>query len=375
MDRADPNLIVTTSAEDEGDAATLARAVADQRSARNDATLAIAKLGVNAQRHVAPLLLNHIGQWLDWPEWLMQGTSLCRARSFPDRITAADDLIVTANLVDHGYAKPILKKITDNIRFATGPASLAGFTNAPSLLEALNLYCRSLKASNPHLDPQLSINDRVFVISIGSLLPQGEMRDFIHTASVMVAARCIEGFVPQSSEEILIDLEHKPGRGSEDMATRIPGRLRFGHHACSVTGNATWLQTQNPDHDPPFWLLALERIAAAERQGDEVAIVERIRKSVNQALAQEKRVPRLKQIAATEGVSERTVVRMLAAQNTNFYNIVEEERRRIAAELIGMHTLCLSEIAERLGFTDMSSFGRSFRRWFGNTPGQYRKCA
>lgn len=373
MDQADPNLIARTSLDDEGESAALAAEVFDQSSARNDAAAAIAKLGVNAQRYVATSMLYHIGQWLEWPEWFLQGTSLVNTDSLPDRITVADDLIMTANLVDHGYAVPLLKKIADNIRFSSGPASVAGFRNAPSLADALNVYCRSLKVGNPHLEPQISVDNSVFVISVESRLPEGQLRDFLITASLMVAARNIEGFVPQSIQEMIIDLPQFPSCEIEDMATRIPGRLRFGSPTCSVTGNAAWLQAESPDHDPAFWLLALERIAAAERQGEGAAIVGRIRIFINQALDDDKRVPRLKQIAAIEGVSERTVVRMLTAQNTNFHNIVEEERRRKAAELIGIRTLCLSEIAEALGFTDMSSFGRSFRHWFGNTPGQYRK--
>jgi AraC-like DNA-binding protein len=373
VDQADLNLIARTPLNDEGAAAAFTAEVSGQSSARNDATVAIAKLGVNAQRCVTPSTLNHIGQWLGWPEWFMQGTSLFNTDSLPDRITVADDLIITANLVDHGCAVPLLKKIADNVRFSSGPASVAGFRNAPSLADALNLYCRSLEVGNPHLEPQISVDNSVFVISVESLLPEGQLHDFLITASLIVAARNIEGFVPQSIQEMKIDLPQFSSCEVEDMANCIPGRLRFGSPTCSVTGNAAWLQTENPDHDPAFWLLALERIAAAERQGEGGAIVDRIRKSINQALAQEKRVPRLKQIAAKEGVSERTVVRMLAAQNTNFHSIVEEERRRKAAELIGIRALCLSEIAETLGFTDMSSFGRSFRQWFGNTPGQYRK--
>lgn len=373
MDRADPNLIASTSLDDEGDSAVVAAEVFDKSSARNDADLAIAKLGVNAQRYVAPLMLNHVGQWLEWPVWFTLGTSLESSDSLPDRITVADDLVLTANLVDHGYASSMLKKIGDNIRFASGPASLAGLTNAPTLADALDMYCRSLKASNPHLDPHISIENGTFLFTVDSLLPPGRLLDFLSIAASIVACRCIESFVPQSGQELNLDLPLRPSAELENVLIRTPGALKFGSTAYSVSGNAAWLQKENPDHDTAFWLLALERIAAAERQGDGTAIVDRIRKSVNQALADEKRVPRLKQIAAIEGVSERTVVRMLAAKNTNFHNIVEEERRRKAAELIGIRTLCLSEIAETLGFTDMSSFGRSFRQWFGNTPGQYRK--
>jgi AraC-like DNA-binding protein len=39
---------------------------------------------------------------------------------------------------------------------------------------------------------------------------------------------------------------------------------------------------------------------------------------------------------------------------------------------VGDEGLELADVAFRLGFSDVSSFSRSFRRWTGVSPGRYR---
>jgi len=41
--------------------------------------------------------------------------------------------------------------------------------------------------------------------------------------------------------------------------------------------------------------------------------------------------------------------------------------------VIADQSISLAEAARALGFSDMSSFGRSVRNWFGETPGNLRK--
>ena len=87
------------------------------------------------------------------------------------------------------------------------------------------------------------------------------------------------------------------------------------------------------------------------------------------------RVPRLKQAAAHLGISTRTIVRSLARHDTSFHKLVEEERKARALALIADTSLSFADVAAALGFNDMSSFGCSFRNWFGDTPGNFRNMA
>ena len=45
-----------------------------------------------------------------------------------------------------------------------------------------------------------------------------------------------------------------------------------------------------------------------------------------------------------------------------------------AKELLANEDYRIYDVAHELGFQDPASFGRSFKRWFGMTPGAYRSA-
>lgn len=53
--------------------------------------------------------------------------------------------------------------------------------------------------------------------------------------------------------------------------------------------------------------------------------------------------------------------------------VVDLLRRELALRYLEDPSLTLTEIGFLLGFVELSSFHRAFRRWTGTTPGQYRK--
>ena len=44
----------------------------------------------------------------------------------------------------------------------------------------------------------------------------------------------------------------------------------------------------------------------------------------------------------------------------------------VACDLLSAGELTVSEVAERLGYHEVSNFSRAFRRWFGVSPGERR---
>lgn len=73
------------------------------------------------------------------------------------------------------------------------------------------------------------------------------------------------------------------------------------------------------------------------------------------------------------GVSPRGLRRKLEAEGTSFRQIVDEERRQLAEQLLGGTQMTLDEMAILLGYADTASFNRAFRRWHHLSPGEYRK--
>ncbi len=77
-------------------------------------------------------------------------------------------------------------------------------------------------------------------------------------------------------------------------------------------------------------------------------------------------------IAAQLRMSEKSVQRKLSDEGNTFQGLHDELRRRLALDYILDTNISFTEVALLLGFSDSSAFYRAFKRWTGNTPGDYR---
>ncbi len=64
------------------------------------------------------------------------------------------------------------------------------------------------------------------------------------------------------------------------------------------------------------------------------------------------------------GVSRRTLTRRLQEAGTQFRDLLDNELKKRAENLMSSGKLSRAEIAERLGYRDPTSFSRAHRRWF-----------
>lgn len=78
------------------------------------------------------------------------------------------------------------------------------------------------------------------------------------------------------------------------------------------------------------------------------------------------------QVARALHLSQRTLRRQLSQQGQSFQGILDSLRRQLASELLTGSTMKVADIAERLGYSDASSFRRAFKLWCGRTPQQVR---
>ncbi|CAD5109595.1 AraC family transcriptional regulator [Zestomonas carbonaria] len=84
------------------------------------------------------------------------------------------------------------------------------------------------------------------------------------------------------------------------------------------------------------------------------------------------RLPDMEQVAASLHMTSRTLRRRLDDEGTSFRLLQEEVRQALAEELLALGSLTLEEIAERLGYSEVSNFIHAFKRWKGVTPRRYR---
>lgn len=79
--------------------------------------------------------------------------------------------------------------------------------------------------------------------------------------------------------------------------------------------------------------------------------------------------------ASRLATSKRSLQRRLSNESSNYQEILDTTRKELAQHYLARSSHAPSEIAYLLGFQESNSFIRSFKRWTGKTPSQYRQYA
>lgn len=108
----------------------------------------------------------------------------------------------------------------------------------------------------------------------------------------------------------------------------------------------------------------------AERgQGD--GVVARVRKALGVLLRGD--LPSIEDVADRLATSPRSLQRALADEGTTFRELLDDVRKELAIGHLRDPAIGVAQIALLLGFSEPSAFHRSFKRWTGTTPSQFRQ--
>src|SRR5690242_12368281 len=111
----------------------------------------------------------------------------------------------------------------------------------------------------------------------------------------------------------------------------------------------------------------LRLAALPERRGE----IEQLRREIARGLV--KGESGIEQLANATGASVRTLQRRLKDAGLNYNDLQNDVRKTLALNLLENRTLALSQIAFSLGYSEVSAFNHAFRRWVGQSPGDYRR--
>ncbi|WP_279245907.1 AraC family transcriptional regulator [Candidatus Litorirhabdus singularis] len=82
--------------------------------------------------------------------------------------------------------------------------------------------------------------------------------------------------------------------------------------------------------------------------------------------------PSFETLCAALNMSAPTLRRRLKREGTTFQQLKDQCRCEAALALLDNRALSINQVAAKMGFTDPSAFHRSFKKWTGQTPGDYR---
>jgi len=83
-------------------------------------------------------------------------------------------------------------------------------------------------------------------------------------------------------------------------------------------------------------------------------------------------MPSFETLTGLLNMSARTLRRRLEKEGSSYQRIKDNARRDVAITLLTRERMTVSDVAERVGFSDPSAFHRSFKKWTGLAPGEYR---
>lgn len=83
--------------------------------------------------------------------------------------------------------------------------------------------------------------------------------------------------------------------------------------------------------------------------------------------------PKLEDVAEGLRLPSWTLQRRLSNDGTRFSDLVDNVRKRLAESLVSEPGCAMSDLAFKLGYSEVSAFSRAFVRWFGMSPREWRR--
>jgi AraC-like DNA-binding protein len=146
--------------------------------------------------------------------------------------------------------------------------------------------------------------------------------------------------------------------------------VEFGHEFNGIVCNAADLDAPNPGADPVMARYSQSLLAPALARSDRY--VDRVRQLI--VLLLPRGLCRVEVVAQHLGVDRRTVHRKLVDEDSSFSDLLEAERRALAARYVEGTDRPLTDIAALLGFSAPSVFSRWHAAIFGVSAARRRSA-
>jgi AraC-like DNA-binding protein len=158
--------------------------------------------------------------------------------------------------------------------------------------------------------------------------------------------------------------------GSPVYQLVLQGKVRFHAARTELRFSSEWLD-QRPLGANPLTFRIVEGICnqLISRIDDERGITGDLYRRL---IARPGHFPRLTEMAAEMGLSARALRHAMAKSKLTYRGALDEVRFRLSAGYLQQTEMSPALIARRLGFAAPSTFVRSFKRWSGRTPDEFR---
>jgi AraC-like DNA-binding protein len=298
----------------------------------------------------------------------LEGTTGPLPRFLPVR----DILGITFNVHEILPTEAVPDRHARSPRIPTDDNLTLALPHAPTLRAALDLIARYGDQAVPWFWRRIVRNGDTLHISYGPIVPLGRIEALATQIALSTIHRIVETFMGDRVREARVNFSAPPVSAPERIAKRFSCAITVGGSESFMAIPAEWEAHPSPYQDAELWAEGVARCEADIAALSDPPRVSRVRAHVI-AMLDRGAVPTAPQTARELGLPARTLVRALAAEGQTHHGIVDVERRHRALRLLARRDLPINEIADLLGFSDQSSFGRKCRAWFDESPSCVRR--
>lgn len=242
--------------------------------------------------------------------------------------------------------------------------------SSPNARAALDVALKYYRQLAPAWDLELHVEGPRGLLIARETISRGPLRYFATEALLGGLYGLSQQVLARKPPIVEVRLNYPRPPHHEKYLELVQGPIRFDQPRTEVEFEAKLLDEPIAGSDPVMAKLAEQYIATeASRANSVEGLVAQVRRVLAEHVYGR---PDPSEVARALQTSTRSLRRGLQQMGTSFQALLDEARRARAEEWIRSTDMKLQQIAEQLGFSDVRSFRRAFKRWTGRSPNELR---
>ncbi|MFM9380248.1 AraC family transcriptional regulator [Pseudomonas sp. UV AK001] len=213
------------------------------------------------------------------------------------------------------------------------------------------------------------VGEQVYV-DVECRLPFAEVQIFAveeFYASLLVYGRALVG---ETFKPIAVEFVHAAPDYVDEYRRLLGPDVRFGCLHNRMLIDVQWLDVNLPNHHS---LALRQAVKLLELEAAQVHQKLDLIQAVERAIARDlSRGSHIEKIAGDLNMSSRTLRRRLTEHSLTFEALLEQVRQARTMSLLANPDMPIERITEEVGYSDVRSFRRAFKRWTGKSPSAWR---
>jgi len=306
------------------------------------------------------------------PSQLLNGTDLTMQALSNGQLTSINDFIRVILNTKAASSDPAIGLHLGLLLHPSTHGSVGwAATSSPTLTDAINIFQQYSRIRTPFVLYNTLTTDQHYIIRITLTKNLKAAHTVFVEAMLMLLQHIIEFILGRPMDEAHIHINSSAPCYASSYKKFFHCPVHFDSAFLDIRLPINAKDTINPNADANLYQLALEQCKEANqlslRSTDlSVSVYDYLSNHLGQSLT-------LKHTAEHFNLSARTFNRRLKYKNTCFKTIKDEMHTFQACSYLRRSTISVDALSMIFGYSDPANFRRSFKRWTGKTPQQYRQ--